>query len=154
MKTRTVSLAFVTAAIMLTSVANADMSQYDPSAPVEPMFMTIPPQPQTTPYASGAQLPQWNGSFLDHTFKTVNFTMVGTNPQTSSATTNVEVLIIPIKLVFPKSNGNMTFDPEVDKAADGNTVTLDTWESPLFNNVNFTQAGSSPLLSGLNSVPL
>jgi hypothetical protein len=151
MKTRTASLALLTAAMMLPSMANAALARdsassldlYDPSAPAEPMFTTIPPQPQTTPHAPGVQLPQWNGSFIDHIFKTVKFTMVGTNPQTSNATTNIAVLIIPIKLVFPKNNGNMTFDPLVDKAQDGNTVTVDTWESPLFNDVNFTQGGTN-----------
>ncbi len=142
-KARMFSLTFVTAAIMLASAAKADMSQYDPAAPAELTFTTLPPQPQTTPYASSAKLPQWNGSFLDQTLKVVNFTMVGTNPMASKATTNVGVVIIPIKFVFPKSNGNATFDPENDKAADGNSTTLDTLLSPLFNDVNFTQGGTN-----------
>src|SRR5690349_5796130 len=77
------------------------------------IFLALPHPGSTAPRAAaaGVQLPQWNGSFTDHTNATVNFTMVGPNPATTNTTSVVPVVIIPIKMVYGIANGNRTFDP-------------------------------------------
>ena len=143
MKTRTASLALLTAAAMLPSMANAALAQDDAPPPAIGGFATLPPRGQAPRHTPAAQLPQWNGVSGDLTGKTINFTMVGTNPQSSNATTTVKVIIVPVKMVYGKSNGNMTFDPHKDVGPNGKTVLTDVGESPLFNNVNFTQGGQN-----------
>ena len=53
-----------------------------------PLFIVIPkdvpwhhPLPNRHP---GAQLTQWNGSFVDQLGQTVNYTMVGTDPNSTN----------------------------------------------------------------------
>lgn len=142
MKTRFALLASVS---MLTCLTTAALAQGNPYPDARPMFGHPKPFPGHQP-KNGAQLIQWNGGFTDLTNRKITFTMMGGNPNTTKTATTNTVVIIPIKMVYGASNGNMTFDPNVDKVVNGssNTVTQDLVASPLFDGgVNFTQGGTN-----------
>jgi hypothetical protein len=70
--------------------------------------------------------------------------MIGTNPTNTNSSTTVPVYIIPIKMVYGSRNGNMTFDPNTHKAANGLTVVQNLIASPLFASaVDFVQGGTN-----------
>ena len=80
------------------------------------MFTALPPHnnfPNAKQADPAAQLPQWTfnwtSSFDNRSFNSV---IVGTDPRTTNSSTTVTVGIIPIKMVYGASNGNMTFDPD------------------------------------------
>jgi len=85
-------------------------------------------------------LPSWNGSF---TYGGSNYTynMVGTAPSTNTSTT-IPTYIIPVKIVITSRNGSKTtFDPS-HVLSNGNTVTTNTVDSPIFDSsTTYTQGG-------------
>ncbi|HEY3636601.1 MAG TPA: hypothetical protein VGK90_00520, partial [Rhizomicrobium sp.] len=111
----------------------------------KPMFLARhnDVQPSKEPVTN---LPQWNGTYTDLTGKTINFTQIGGNPSNTNTTSTITVLLIPIKMVFGSSNGNMTLDPmKVKLANNKNRNVVKAMEvSPLFNSkVDFDpQSGS------------
>ena len=109
---------------------------------VKPRFVTLPNHYSLAPHNPASSLTQWNGSFVDLTHKTVSYVMIGTNPNTTNTSTTVPVVLIPIKMVYGSTNGNMTFDPNTHTVSNGNTVTQNTLASPLFNaGIDFVQGG-------------
>jgi hypothetical protein len=108
-------LAAVSVALILISVAGTAFAQtptYDPSA--RPMYVTLPAHanPYLEEQPASAGLPQWTFTWTSsHNNVKYNSVILGGNPSTSNATTTIEVGIIPIKMVYGSSNGNMTFDP-------------------------------------------
>ena len=69
-----------------------------------PFFMVIPRGDSQRALAeafASANIPMWSGSF---TFQatTYTFVMIGTDPAAGSATTNVSVVIIPLKFNFAR----------------------------------------------------
>ncbi|MFZ1131032.1 MAG: hypothetical protein WAN38_09695 [Terriglobales bacterium] len=126
------------------SVAFAQDTKYPDVLDAKPMFVAGPNHMELAPVKPGATLTQWNGGFTDLTKKPITFTMVGTDPSKGSVTTTVPVYIIPIKMVYGKTNGNKTFDPVTTKVSNGLTVVNNVIASPLFNpGVNFTQGGTN-----------
>lgn len=127
------------------SVAFAQETQYPRILDAKPMYKTLPNHMEraaATPHAS--KLAQWNGSFTDLTKQSITYTMVGTDPAKGGVSTTVPVYIIPIKMVYPKSNGNHTFDPVKTKVSNGLTVVNNVIASPIFNpGLNFTQGGTN-----------
>src|SRR5271165_6235073 len=113
MKIRIAS-ALLASAAMLPCMTNASLAQGNPYPDAKPMFVVGPHLGQA-PKAGGPQLPQWNGSFTDLTHAKINYTMPGSSPNTAGKTTTFTVVIIPLKMVYGKTNGNMTFDPNKDK---------------------------------------
>lgn len=116
----------------------------------KPAYRTLPnnrylaPKAGTDAGLAASTLTQWNGSFIDLKKKKVNYTMVGTNPATSNVSTVVPVYIIPIKMVYPVTNGNHTFNPVTSAAPNGKTIINNIIASPLFNTtLNFTQGGTN-----------
>lgn len=102
-------------ALILVSLAGTAFAQapiYDPSA--RPMYVTLPmhSNPYLAETPASSNLPQWTfdwtSSYNNRAYSSV---ILGGNPSTSNQTTTIEVGIIPIKMVFGPSNGNMTFDP-------------------------------------------
>jgi hypothetical protein len=90
---------------------------------------------------SGAALPTWSSSF---TYKGTKYpyTMLGTNPAKGSATTTVNMVIIPLIVKVP----GQTFDPTkpIQKACGTGTAEGLTLASPIFSNkVNYTQGGTN-----------
>jgi len=143
MKIRLASLALLATCAMVPYAANAapDINYVKPG-PAKPMFVVGPnhlkyfPPPQQ----GAAQIPQWNGSFTDLTNKKITYTMIGSDPTATNVTTNLTVLIIPIKMIYGQSNGNMTFDPNKDQSVNKKTVTKDIAASPLFKSeVDFVE---------------
>jgi hypothetical protein len=139
-----IRIALLASATMLSFTMSAALAQGNPYPDAKPMFVVGPHLGQA-PKAGGPQLPQWNGTFTDLTHATINYTMPGSNPNKTGKTTTFKIVIIPLKMVYGKTNGNMTFDPNVDKVGNGsnNTVTQDLVASPLFTaSVDFVQGGT------------
>jgi hypothetical protein len=111
---------------------------------VKPLFYTIPHNASwhhASQFPAG-QLTQWNGSFTDHLGQTVNYTMVGTDPNSTNVKTTIPVYIIPLKMVFGATNGNMTFDP-LKSRANGKNIVKNLTGSPLFrSSIDFVQGGT------------
>src|SRR3954470_12306130 len=104
----------VLSALGIVSFASAiDAAPSYPGLPGEPRFGVVPPNVpwHHTRQTSGKRISQWDGSFVDPTGATVNFTMVGLDPARSNVATDIRVLIVPIRMVYGKQNGNMVFDP-------------------------------------------
>jgi hypothetical protein len=126
------------------SVAFAQEAKYPDILDARPMYKAGPNHTELAPRVPGARLTQWNGSFTDLTKQKITYTMVGTNPANGSVSTTVPVYIIPIKMVYPKTNGNHTFNPVTTKVSNGLTVVDNIVASPIFNKgVNFTQGGTN-----------
>jgi hypothetical protein len=99
--------------------------------------------PEIQPKAGSANLTAWKGGFTDLTHTNRHFIMVGTDPNHTNTTTTVPVVIVPIKMVYGKNNGNKTFDPMTHKLPNGQTVMQMILASPIFNaNVDFKQGGT------------
>jgi hypothetical protein len=127
----------VLACLCLAGLAVAQDSNYSVD---QPRFLRLPPHGQQTSAPAG-NLVQWNGSFKDNHGATRTFTMVGTDPTNTNTSTVIPVYIIPIKMVYGPSNGNMTFDP-MTKLSNGQTIVANAATSPIINHgVNFTQGG-------------
>jgi hypothetical protein len=126
------------------SVAFAQETKYPDILDAKPMFKAGPNHMEPAPRAPAASLTQWNGSFTDLRGKKITYTMVGTDPSKGGVSTTVPVYIIPIKMVYGKTNGNHTFDPVKAKVSNGLTVVNNVIASPIFNpGVNFTQGGTN-----------
>jgi hypothetical protein len=109
-----------------------------------PRFVTLPPHPQTMSSKPAAQLAQWNGSFTDRHGVVRNFTMAGGDPATSNEHTVIPVVLIPIKMVYGKDNGDMTFNPNAPVVPNGDTVTKNVLASPVFTKgIKFVQGGTN-----------
>jgi hypothetical protein len=131
-------------ALTLASAAFAQETQYPEILDARPMYKAGPNHVElTSPLPAAASLKQWRGSFTDLTKKKINYTMVGTDPSKGSVTTTTPVYLIPIKMVYGKTNGNHTFDPVTKKVSKGRTVVNNVIASPVFaKGLNFTQGGT------------
>jgi hypothetical protein len=111
--------------------------RFAPDLQARPRFAALhtyqgPPQLQPA-----AGLPLWNGSFK-YNNNTYNYTMIGANPATSNVTTTIPVDLIPVKVVIDK----YTFNPKT-KLSNGNTVTQNTLDSPIYQSgIDFVQGGT------------
>ncbi|HEY1271255.1 MAG TPA: hypothetical protein VGF08_04700, partial [Terriglobales bacterium] len=125
-------VAFLLLVGIASSVAAQD-SRYPTITDAKARFVTLPAKSalarQTK--APTAVLPSWNNTFQDFNKTTIHYTMVGTSPSKTNTSTTVPVFIVPIKLVYGASNGNMTFDPVADKVSNGKTVINNILASPL-----------------------
>jgi hypothetical protein len=92
----------------------------------------IAPPPQS--------LQSWNGSFTYNGTK-YTYNMVGVAPS-SNTTATITTYIIPVKIVITNRNGTKTsFDPS-HVLSNGNTVTTNTIQSPLFDSTTtYVQGG-------------
>jgi hypothetical protein len=139
-----VSVMAVSLVLACASIAFAQETKYPEILDAKPMFKAGPNHSELAPKAPAATLTQWNGSFTDLTKQKVTYTMVGTDPSKGGVSSTIPVYIIPIKMVYPKSNGNHTFDPVKTKVSNGLTVVNNVIASPIFNpGVNFTQGGTN-----------
>jgi hypothetical protein len=139
-----VSVIAVSLVLACASIAFSQETKYPDIQNAKPMFTTLPNHMKPAPQAPAAQLTQWNGTFKDLTNRTVNYTMVGTNPASTNVTTTTPVYIFPVKMVYGAANGNHTFDPKNHVLSNGKTVIKNIIASPIFNKgVNFTQGGTN-----------
>jgi len=146
MKKCLASLALLGAAAMLPGTVSAATYPSLKPGTFKPMFL-VGPKHNIPPYhAPSANLPQWNGSYTDLTGKTVTFTQIGGDPSKTNATSKITLLIIPIKMVYGASNGNMTFDPLTTTVFKTRTVVQNFLKSPLFGKpgklIDYTQGGT------------
>jgi hypothetical protein len=118
-----------------------------------PIFTVLPPHGDVHPgvhYRVGVPLPVWKGS-ISYGGNTYSFSMVGTDPSVTNATTTIAVYVIPIKMVYGVKNGHMTFDPNVDSANDV-SITQNLLNSPLFNSMDWqwgaTDVGTTQYVDG------
>jgi hypothetical protein len=131
-------------ALLLTSLllAGASFAQYNSA--VRPRYEALPPH-SYYPFVKSAASPaltQWNGSFTDLTHLKITYTMVGADPHKNNATTTIPVVIVPVKFVYGKSNGNKTFDPTTAKFSNGQTVVQLVENSPLMKStIDFKEGG-------------
>jgi len=139
------SLIAVLVALILISLAGTAFAQeptFDPSA--RPLFAKLPPH-SYYPVANGPNvtpLPQWTFSFT-YNNRTYNDVFVGTNPATSNSTTTIHWGIIPLKMVYGPSNGNMTFDPNAANEFGTQSATQMINGSPQFQStVDWVQGGT------------
>src|SRR5262249_6211943 len=77
-------------------------------------------------------IPHWSDSFT-YNGLVYTYTMVGTDPRRSSATTVIPTVLIPLRFVF--ADGNV-FDASTD-IIDGQTPIQGIINSPIFQNYNF-----------------
>ena len=142
MKARFASLALLATTVAASLVVSAAA---DAAQKAKPMFTTIPANApgHIAPINPPANLVQWNGGFTDLTGHNITFVMVGTDPGSTNTSSTVNVVVIPIKMVFGASNGNMTFNPKKDKYPDGVKVVARMEQSPIFTNNQFTIAGNN-----------
>lgn len=138
-----VSVIAVSLVLACAGLASAQETKYPDILDAKPMYKAGPNHMELAPQVPTANLVQWNGSFTDLTKKKVTFTQIGTDPTTTNTSTTITTYIIPVKMVYPPSNGNKTFNPKKQKLSNGKTVINNIIASPIFNpGVDFTQGGT------------
>jgi len=145
MKTRFASLALLATSVVVSFAVTATANSQDKWGGAKPMFKVIPNNApgHYAPVRPAAQLAQWNGIFKDHHNNTVSYVMVGTDPKTTNTTTTVNVVLIPVKMIYGAANGNMTFNPKVDTYPNGQIVIANMKKSPIFQSgIDFVQGGT------------
>jgi len=103
-------------------------------------YAIMPARLRTDVATPAASLESWNGSF---TYSGTNYTynMVGAAPSTNTTAT-ITTYIVPVKIVItPRRGSTVTFDPS-HVLSNGNSVTTNTLDSPLFDSTTtYTQGG-------------
>jgi hypothetical protein len=131
---------FTLLAALLLACASFAFAQDDP-AKLRGLYLAVPPHSYYAVEPSSSQLTQWTYKF---TYNGTKYTpvIVGTDATKTNTSTTVPVFIIPIKMVYGKTNGNHTFDPNKDIYPGTKlTVTQYIAQSPIFVPINFTQGG-------------
>jgi len=106
----------------------------------KPMFAVIPRATNApVPYNPDVQVPIWTGTF---TFNGQTFTyhMVGTDPAAGSATSNIPVVIIPLKFHFSDGT-NLSASQTV--CGDVKNTKYRVKNSPLIKNAAFAPGGTN-----------
>jgi hypothetical protein len=143
MKTRFASLALLATSVVVSFAVTATANSADKWNGAKPMFAVIPHNApgHYAPVKPAANLAQWSGSFKDRLNNTINYVMVGTDPHNTNTTTTVNVVLIPVKMIYGSANGNMTFNPKRDTYPGGQKVIANMLNSPVFNNIDYVQGG-------------
>jgi hypothetical protein len=104
------------------------------------MYALMPAHVRADVATPAAALQSWNGSFT-FSGKTYTYNMVGAAPSTNTTAT-ITTFIIPVKITISARNGSKTvFDPS-HVLSNGNTVTTNTLDSPIFDSTTtYTQGG-------------
>lgn len=138
-----VSAIVVSVVLACTGIASAQETRYPDLLDAKPMYKAGPNHMDLASKEPTASLVQWNGSYTDLTGKTITYTQIGTDPFNTNTSTTTPVVIIPVKFVYTKKNGNMTFDPKNKVLANGKTVINNIIASPLFQpGIDFVQGGT------------
>ena len=128
----------IVCAFCFTATLSAQEPVYDPSA--KPMFVVLPARPGVQPSGPVTPLTQWTYKWT-YSGQNLSAVIVGTDPSKTNTTTTVKIGIIPIKMVYGSSNGNMTFDPNTLYSG-GKTATQMIAGSPIFvSSVDYVQGG-------------
>jgi len=128
--------------VMLVCLGSTAKAQDDTQVTEKPraMFMTLPGHVYAEIAPPAASLPSWNGSFT-YGGSNYSYNMVGTAPSSNTSTT-IPTYIIPVKIVITGRTGSKTtFDP-AHVLSNGNSVTTNTLDSPIFDSTTtYTQGG-------------
>jgi hypothetical protein len=126
------------AALSLSGLVVAQDDQVDLGTPT-PRFAVLPPKPAPDGVRPTVALPTWNFSFT-YDGKSYTDIMVGSAPSANTSTT-IQAFIIPVKLVVTVKGEKLAYDPST-VLTNGNTVTENTVDSPLFDSTTtYTQGG-------------
>jgi hypothetical protein len=138
------ALTAITALVLIcTCMSGIASAQDDAQTNSRGMYLAIPPHSYFPVAPSSEQLTQWTYKFTYQNRKYAAV-IVGTNVTDTNKTTTTPVVIIPIKLVFGKTNGNHTYDPNKDIYPGTKlTVTQYVAQSPFFVPINFTRGGTN-----------
>jgi len=135
----------VLVALILLSLAGTAAAQDQNFDPSHAKFATLPPH-SYYPVENGPDVTgltqwtfSWKSSYDNRNFSSV---IVGTDPSTTNTTTTITVGIIPIKMVYGASNGNMTFDPNTPYSGTLTSTQMFA-TSPIFQSlVDYDQGGT------------
>lgn len=137
------SLSSIAVLCLLTCPSLTGSAQAQDSKPekARPMYALMPAHVRAdVAPPPAAALESWDGSF---TYSGTNYTynMVGAAPSTNTTAT-ITTYIIPVKITITARNGSKTvFDPS-HVLSNGNTVTTNTLDSPIFDSTTtYTQGG-------------
>ncbi len=141
MKTPSAKFSLIAALLLTCSLAGIASAQDSESPSPRGIYLAVPPHSYYPVAPSNKQLTQWTYKFTYNGQK-YSPVIVGTDPSKTNVTTTTPVFIIPIKMVYGKSNGNHTFDPNKDIYPGTKlTVTKYISQSPIFVPINFTRGG-------------
>jgi hypothetical protein len=142
MKQSSIRVNLLVALAILGACAGTALAQdnSETNQPARGMFVTLPAHLHPDIVPPAASLPSWNGSFTSGG-SNYTYNMVGTAPSTNTSTT-ITTYIIPVKIVITARSGSKTtFDPS-HVLSNGNTVTTNTVDSPIFDSsTTYTQGG-------------
>jgi hypothetical protein len=113
MKRSLITGSLITVLVALVCISLAGIAVAQGAQNMRPRYKVLPPHdyfPAEKSVQPVTPLTQWTYSFT-YQGSTYNDVFVGTDPSKTNATTTVTIGIIPIKMVYGPSNGNMTFDP-------------------------------------------
>ena len=132
---------FSVTALLSTCLSLATWAQEAPVVEPHGHFVVMPAHLRNDLALTPASaLPSWNGSFTYGGTK-YTYNMVGAAPSTNS-TVSITTYIIPVKIVITTRRGTkVTYDP-AHKLSNGNSVTTNTLDSPIFDSTTtYTQGG-------------
>jgi hypothetical protein len=89
------------------------------------------------PAASSQTLTYWSGT-IQHEGYTFPFTMLGTDPKKGSATTVIQVYVVPVKIVLPDGS---VWDPATVSVTNRKDAIDGTIKSPIFGKTTWTNSG-------------
>jgi hypothetical protein len=145
MKRRLITGSLITALVALACVSLTGIGVAQDSA--RPMFKALPPHnyfPNAKPADPAVQLPQWTFDWTSsYNGRNYSSVILGTDPITTNTSTTIDVGIIPIKMVYGASNGNMTFDPNASGEFGTMSATQMVNGSVIFQSiVDYNQGGT------------
>jgi hypothetical protein len=144
MKKRSVPfLLVVSVALTVCNLSIAALAQDQNIDHSHAIYTRIPPH-SYFPVSNGPEvtpLTQWTFTF---TYQGTKYSdvFVGTDPSKTNTTTNVPWGIIPIKMVFGASNGNMTFDPNTIYSGNMTATEMINGSILFHSDVDYVQGGT------------
>jgi hypothetical protein len=88
---------------------------------------------------AATNIPMWSSSF-NYQAATYTFVMIGTDPALGSATTNVPVVMVPLKFNF---SGGVSLSAESKVCNDTETALQRTQNSPILRSASFSPGGTN-----------
>ena len=138
-----ICITFAMLAVLALHGSPTAVAQDSNSSGAIPMFKALPAHSyyQVNAQAPAAALPQWTFNFT-HKHKNYNDVFVGTDPSSTNTTTTIQWGIIPIKMVYGPSNGNMAFDPNSIYSGNMTAVQMILGSPQFQSTVDFVQGGT------------
>jgi len=143
MNRRLPTITLIAGLLVIGCFVSAAFAQDETAPQGRATYLALPPHSYFPVEQSSNKLTQWTYSF---TYNGNKYTpvIVGTDPRKTNVTTTTPVFIIPVKLVYGKTNGNHTYDPNKDIYPGTKlTVTQYIAQSPLFVDINFKRGGTN-----------